>query len=66
MARLRDAERIEGRRTNGIPISAMPERPGFVALLGYTLWLIAVVAATIPALRWAGSKASRGVVAMKP
>ena len=57
---------IEGQRTNGIPVSAMPERPGLVALLGYTLWLIGVVAATIPALRWAGSKARSGVVAMKP
>jgi len=57
---------IEGRRTNGVPVSAMPERPGIVELLGYALWLFAVVAVAIVLFGWALSKSSRGVVEMKP
>ncbi len=56
---------IEGRRTNGIPVSAMPERPGFLALLGYALWLAVVVVIAARLFRWASSKAGGGIAEVK-
>ena len=34
---------IQGQRTNGVPVSALPERPGVLVLLGYVIWLVAVI-----------------------
>jgi hypothetical protein len=56
---------IEGRRTNGVPVSAMPERPGVLAFLGYALWLAAVVGVAARLFRWAWSKSSRGIAERK-
>jgi hypothetical protein len=56
---------IEGRRTNGIPVSAMPQRPGVLAFLGYGLWLAAVIVVGARLFRWALSKARGGDVQMK-
>ena len=56
---------IEGRRTNGVPVSAMPERPGVLAFLGYALWLAAVVVIGARLFSWVAAKSSRGVVEVK-
>lgn len=56
---------IEGRRTNGVPVSAMPERPGLLALLGYALWVAVVVVIAVRLFRWMLSKSSRGVAEVK-
>jgi hypothetical protein len=56
---------IEGRRTNGIPVSAMPQRPGVLSFLGYGLWLAVVVIVGARLFRWALSKARGGSVEMK-
>jgi hypothetical protein len=34
---------IQGQRTNGVPVSALPERPGLLVFLGYLIWLVAVI-----------------------
>lgn len=34
---------IQGQRTNGVPVSALPERPGVLVFLGYVIWLAAVI-----------------------
>lgn len=44
---------IEGRRTNVIPVSALPERPGVIAMTGYAAWLIVVVLITVKLCLWA-------------
>jgi hypothetical protein len=51
---------IEGRPTNGIPVSAMPQRPGVLAFLGYGLWLAAVIIVGARLFRWALSKRGAG------
>ena len=56
---------IEGRRTNGIPVSSMPQRPGVLAFLSYALWLAAVVVLAVLSFRWAVTKASGGIAQMK-
>ena len=56
---------IEGRRTNGIPVSAMPERPGVLRLVGYTVLLLVVVALTARLVRWAAGKARNQQVRMR-
>jgi len=43
---------IQGQRTNGVPVSALPERPGVLAFLGYVAWLVAVAVIAAIAVRW--------------
>jgi hypothetical protein len=43
---------IQGQRTNGVPVSALRERPGMLALLGYAAWLIAVIVIASLLTRW--------------
>ena len=56
---------IEGRRTNGVPVSAMPERPGVFAFVGYALWLAAVVIVGVRLFSWAAARSSRGLVEVR-
>ena len=50
---------IAGQRTNGVPIAAMPERPGPLALAGYVVWLLAVLWAGLRVAAWPMRQARR-------
>ena len=43
---------IAGRRTNGIPVAAMPERPGPLTLGGYVVWVLVVGWAALRVAAW--------------
>ncbi|MEO8753913.1 MAG: hypothetical protein ABI624_14685 [Casimicrobiaceae bacterium] len=50
---------IQGERTNGVPVSALPERPGVLALLGYVAWLLAVVLVAGAVAGWLSRRVRR-------
>ena len=50
---------IQGQRTNGVPVAALPERPGIGAFTGYLAWLIVVVALAVKGARWAVQRMAR-------
>jgi hypothetical protein len=53
---------IAGQRTNAVPVSTLPERPGIMALAGYLAWLVVVAWIAARVMRWAIGKRSAGVV----
>ena len=50
---------LQNRRTNAIPVAAMPERPGVGSLALYTLGVLAVLAVTLKLTVWVASRWSR-------
>ncbi len=50
---------INGQRTNGVPVAALPERPGIGAVAGYLVWLIAAFAIGARIARWVAHRAAR-------
>jgi hypothetical protein len=50
---------INGQRTNGVPVAALPERPGIVAFAGYLAWLVAAFAIGARVARWVARRTAR-------
>lgn len=50
---------ISGLRTNGVPVAALPERPGIVALAGCLAWLVATFAIGARVARWVAQRTAR-------
>ena len=50
---------IMGQRTNGVPVAALPERPGIGAFVIYLAWLIAALGIGVRIARWVARRTAR-------
>lgn len=50
---------INGQRTNGVPVAALPERPGIGAFAFYLAWLVATFAIGARVARWVAQRTAR-------
>jgi len=50
---------IQGQRTNGVPVAALPERPGVGAFAGYLAWLVVVIVIGARVAQWIARRTAR-------